>query len=130
MPNGHSGGFLIGRTDLEQLLHVLPKQSVLGRALAEPFPRPHSWVDVDAAAAIAVLGNFVGTRIWVEEQDHAWYILHLDQEVAKGGEPDTTKWIMVGPESPLFGPLRDRHQHKWRHWVATQWSRVLRRYFS
>ena len=130
MPNGRSGGFLIRRTDLEQLLHALPHQSLLGRALAEPLGPTHTWVDVDAAAAITVLSNFVGTRVWVEEQDHAYYVLHLDKEVQEGGEPETAKWILVSPESPLFGPLRDRHQRNWRHWVGTQLSRVLRRYFS
>ena len=35
MPNGHSGGFLIAKKELEQLLKGLAEHPVLGRALPE-----------------------------------------------------------------------------------------------
>ena len=114
MPNGRSGGFLISKDQLEQLLKGLGDQPVLGHALANRVDWPTSspsWAEVDAAAARTMLSTFPGERVWVEEQDHTYYILHLDHEVQEHGEPEAGKWIVVRSESPLFGPLRECHRH-------------------
>jgi len=112
MPNGHSGGFQIHKTDLEQLFKDLPGQSVIGSAMVRRPDGPPSWADVDAAAAMSILSAFKGMEVWVEEQDAAWYILHLDHEVQERPEPQGEKWIVIASVSPLFGPLRDCHRRE------------------
>ena len=112
MPNGHSGGFQIHKTDLEQLFNDLPGQSVIGGAMVRQPDGRRSRADVDAAAAMSLLSAFKGMKVWVEEQDGAWYILHLDHEVQERREPDGARWIVITSESPLFGRLRDCHRRE------------------
>src|SRR6185436_4858934 len=113
MPNGRSGGFLIPRNELEDLLNGLSDHPVLGRALTKPADA-RSWSDLDAAAVVTILGTFAGARVWVEEQDHSYYVLNLDREAHESGEPEAWKWIVVSSESPLFEQLRECHQRQWK----------------
>ena len=76
---------------------------------------------MDSAAAMTILSAFAGERVWVEEQDHTYYILHMDHEAQEDGDPEGWKWIVVSSESPLFGPLRECHHHD-RKW----WRLILR----
>jgi hypothetical protein len=114
MPNGRSGGFLMLKPDLARLLDGLSPQSIVGCALTSPVhSRTHTWTDLDAAAVTNVLSAFQGRKVWVEEQDHAYYILHLDRELqGLTDDPEASKWIVVRAESPLFGPLRERHRRQ------------------
>lgn len=109
MPNGRSGGFEIAKKRLERLLKGLADHTVVGNALVEPIDhatsRP-SWSEVNAAAVTTMLSVFPGKRVWVEEQNHSYYILHLDREVHEDLEPQAAKWIVVRSGSPLFGLLR------------------------
>lgn len=115
MPNGRSGGFLIPQHEMEQLLKALTDDSVVGHALASLVKERKSFepsAGVGPAAVIAMLDDFwrEHEHVWVEEQDETVYIIHLDLEVQEHGEPNIKKWIIVRADSPLFGPLRQRHQ--------------------
>jgi hypothetical protein len=52
------------------------------------------------------------------EQDHKAYVIHLSNE-----QPNFV-WIALGPESPIFSELRQRHtqwnnEHpNWKGWIA------------
>jgi len=111
MPNGRSGGFTIAKSRLEELVRSLDSHTPIGRRLprlSAPATLAPSGHDVDTAAVLIMISEFPGTRIWVEEQDHTFYILHLDHEVEQNLEPEVEKWVMVHPESALFDLLTRR----------------------
>jgi hypothetical protein len=113
MPNGRSGGFLVGRKEFAALLVGMPATSAVGpsvasahraRSLGEPA------VCLSAADTIALLATFGSDSVWIEEQDHKVYLIHLDRPVDAAGMPDAEKWIIAGPESSLFMVLRQMHE--------------------
>jgi hypothetical protein len=112
MPNGRSGGFLMGKTELEGLLRAQREDSTIGRPVAQ---RPTASLtststSISAGAAIRMLKEFKPDDVWVEEQDRQYYIIHFDLHVEDAAEPNPYKWVIVGSESPLFDGLR-RHHH-------------------
>jgi hypothetical protein len=113
MPNGRSGGFVVERADLKQLIKALPDATVVGKIRAYSSAlRP-----ADALEIARLVDECPNDRIPVEEQDHKFYIIHLSDK----GE---RIWVMVGPETPLFLELRQRHarwatEHpEWKGWIA------------
>jgi hypothetical protein len=67
---------------------------------------------IDSVVLTELLDTFGREEVRVEEQDHAYYIIHLDMESRLGGNPNPEEWIVVRSDSPLFGLLRERHQRE------------------
>ena len=115
MTNGRSGGFLIRKSDLEELLNRLAEGAVAGYTVAslikERSSPSHTAEGCDRATLNEMLKAFDGKQVWVEEQDSKVYVLHLDWEVQVERDPDPQKWILIKPGSPLFAALRERHKH-------------------
>ena len=88
MPTGRSGGFLIARQQLETLLLALPSHTVVGKTLKVP---------VTAGDAIKLLAEHGANQVAIEEQDHAWYVIHL------------STWISVNESSAIYSGLRQYH---------------------
>jgi hypothetical protein len=113
MPNGRSGGFVIEKTDLENLVRTFPGGTVIARIYTSTAAsRP-----IDASETDRLLHECTNDRIAVEEQDHLLYIIHLHNE------PEII-WLSVGAERPIFLELRQRHQQwtaahpDWAGWIA------------
>jgi hypothetical protein len=98
MPNGRTGGFRIKLDALAKLLENFPSEAVVAMCVnaAASSQRPRS-------ATIAEVRNLLGktrqTELFVEEQDHASYIVHLDDN----------EWIVLGGSSPLYDSMRQHH---------------------
>jgi hypothetical protein len=65
---------------------------------------------------MTLLEGVARTQVAVEEQDHAWYVIHVSNE--------PILWIAVGKDSPLLGRLREYHEQfrkehpNWNGWIA------------
>ena len=83
MPNGRSGGFLIRKSDLEELLKKLADGTVAGNTVAslikERSSPSYPAEGCDTATLNEMLKAFDGRQVWVEEQDSKVYVLHLDR---------------------------------------------------
>ena len=97
MPNGRSGGFYLKRYELEQLLSKCEDDTAIGKTLKKL---------VTASELRQVLDQWKGDEVLVEEQDHAWYIVHFS-------DPEPDRWVLVSNDSPLFDGFR-RHHEEWR----------------
>ena len=76
MPNGRSGGFIIDKADLKQMLRVL--QVSIAATKVSDLPSPDDPTDVlELARSVEECPN---DRIAVEEHDHLSYIIHLSNE--------------------------------------------------
>ena len=113
MPNGRSGGFVIEKADLKQIIKAFPDPTIVGKMRAYSSAlRP-----ADALEVARLVNECPNDRIAVEEQDHAFYIIHLSNK------PEII-WVMVGAETPLFPELRQRHARwttahpEWKGWIA------------
>jgi hypothetical protein len=113
MPNGRSGGFIIDKADLKQMLRAM--QVSIATTKADELSSPHDSTDVLELARL--VEACPSDRIAVEEQDHLSYIIHLSDE------PEAI-WFAVGPNTPIFVELRERHK-RWAHehpgwngWIA------------
>jgi len=112
MPNGRSGGFIIEKTELKNLVGAFPSATVVATKVEFTRLRP-----LDALEAGRLIDECRNDRIAVEEQDHTGYIVHLSNE------PEII-WFGVVPDSPIFLELRQRHQRwvtehpNWDGWIA------------
>jgi hypothetical protein len=112
MPNGRSGGFLIEKPDLKHLVEALLDATVVAKVVVHSRLRPAGALEI-----ARFVDECPNDRIAVEEQDHKSYIIHLSNK------PEPI-WVMVGPETPLFLELRQRHarwvtEHPdWKGWIA------------
>src|SRR6516162_4633969 len=114
MPNGRSGGFIIRKADLRELMiSVVPDSAILGKIFDHsPRSRP-----VNVSEATRFVEQCPHNRVAVEEQDHTAYIIHLSNE-----QPNFV-WIAIGPESPIFPEIVQRHiqwnnEHPdWNGWM-------------
>jgi hypothetical protein len=111
MPNGRSGGFPLEKADLVRWIAGIPPTVEIGRVT--PGERPRSAAVAEVAA---LLESCPHDRIAAEEQDHAFYIIHLSNQ--------PVVWVIVDSESPLFQNIRQRHLHwktehpDWDGWIA------------
>jgi hypothetical protein len=112
MPNGRSGGFIIEKADLKRLIKTISDANFATIA-RHPFPpRP-----VDASEIVQLLEESPKDRFAVEEQDHAWYTIHISNE------PEII-WVTIAPDSPVFPEIRQRHEQwntehpGWKGWIA------------
>ena len=109
MPNGRSGALFIDKRELAGWLSGFAGTQIIGRALgSNPTGRP---AEVSADTVSAIVAAYPAERIAVEEQDRAFYVLHLYYPL-NVDPPDLEKWIMIGSESPLFEELRTRHEQQ------------------
>ena len=99
MPNGRSSGFGVSKERLEGILSALPADAVVGKSIASG--------GVDVSTVYRMVSEYPDDLIAVEEQDHRWYIIHL--EPIESNPPNPKKWIIVSPGSPLFEELRQHH---------------------
>jgi hypothetical protein len=112
MPNGRSGGFVIEKADLKQLVTAVLDSAVVGQLITGLVPRAAS-----AAEISRCLEECSHERIAVEEQDKRSYIIHLRNQ------PDIM-WVSVNSASPIFLELRQRHtqwmaEHPgWNGWIG------------
>jgi hypothetical protein len=111
VPNGRSGGFIISKADLKQLLDALSDSAA--KVIAHPPPSDPA----DVLEMVRRVGECPNDHIAVEEQHHASYVIHLTNE------PEPI-WVSVLPDTPLFQELRQRHKQwelehpNWTGWVA------------
>jgi hypothetical protein len=126
MPNGRSGGFFIARRDLKAQFKALPFSEVVGHALTSPLKEQlnSSTSVVTAAAAAQMLDEFSGDQVWIEEQDHKYYIVHLDFGVDVEREPNAARWVIVRSASPLYDSLRKRGKRPFRLFIAALVARL------
>jgi len=113
MPNGRSGGFVIERTDLRNLVRTFPDETIVARI----YPSIGASRPVGALEADRLVDECTSDRIAVEEQDHVAYVIHLRNE------PEII-WLSVSAKDPNFLELRQRHRQwttehpDWRGWIA------------
>jgi hypothetical protein len=113
MPNGRSGGFVIDKADLEQLVKKL--RDSIATTRVNDLPSTHDSIDVLELARF--IEDCPNDRIAVEEQYHSSYIIHLSNE------PEPI-WFAVAPDTPIFVELRERHKRwarehpNWNGWIA------------
>jgi len=100
MPNGRSGGFLIEKADLKNLLKTFPNDTVVAKVIEGSALR-----DAVALETLRFVDECPYEHIAVEEQGHKAYIIHLRNA------PEMI-WLVVQSEAPLLLELRQRHQ-KW-----------------
>jgi hypothetical protein len=103
MPNGRSGGFVIEKADLGNLIKRFPDDTIVARVM-EGSTRPRL---ANALETTRIVNECPNDRIAVEEQDRAAYIIHLRNE------PEII-WLAVFPDAPLFLELRQCH----RQWAT------------
>ena len=106
MPNGRSGGFCFKRGELEQLLGECENSAPVGKTVKNA---------VTAHELRQFLNQWNGSEVWVEEQDHAWYIVHFS-------EREFDRWVTVGPDSPLFEAFRRQHREWLKEWARKHQS--------
>lgn len=111
MPNGRSGGFILGKADLKQLLNTLSDSDETASAHTPP-PDPTDLLEI-----ARLLEECPSDQIAVEEQHYTSYVIHL------ANEPEAI-WVSVLPDTPLFLELRQRHKQwalehpNWMEWIA------------
>jgi hypothetical protein len=117
MPNGTSDTFYVKRADLAQLIDEIGGDLVVGDAL--DMGRGISPGPVAASALKKLLRDYdptmspcpgQGDDVFATEQDHGYYILHLNT------------WVSVEKESPLFKGL-DRLREDWLRRLLERLSR-------
>ena len=62
--------------------------------------------------------KFSGDRVWIEEQDHKYYIVHLDFGVDVEPDPNGAQWVLVRSDSPLYDSWRKRGKGRLRRFIA------------
>ena len=110
MPNGMSGSLSITKFELRALLTNYPDTAVVGVSAASLAEARRTGTAPEGATVsdlLRHLAEFVGETVWIEEQDHSYYVMHLGEEQEFG---PIEKWIIVKSSSPLFQPFRERHR--------------------
>lgn len=102
MPNGRSASFNVSRHDFEQLLNTIPTGTLVGRLLSRP-KGDRSFRAVDVLEVRQLFAEYPQDRIFVEEQDQSYYVIHLTKR------EEVAAWIVVRNDSPLFAGVRRCH---------------------
>jgi hypothetical protein len=119
MPNGRSGGFVIETADLEQLVQAVSSNGAIGKLLTSDLHQRQELglQPVQAEEIARLIEECPHRRFDVEEQDHAYYIVHISNE------PNRV-WVVISSQSPMFLELRDRHEQwmtdhpGWNGWMG------------
>jgi hypothetical protein len=126
VPNGHTGGFLIPKSELTLLLTSLADTTVVGLAVGAFARAKRAGTTPEGATVCDLLrhiGEFPGENVLIEEQDNSYYVIHLDREVQDVRDPVADKWIVVDSKSPLFTSFRERHEANLRRYSALRRNR-------
>jgi len=115
MPNGRSGGFPIETADLKRLISAASADAPIALVVDDSSgPRTR---ETDAEEVLRLVEECPFDRVAVEEQDHAFYVIHLRNE-------PTPIWVVVPSKSPLLPDLKQRHDQwkvenpNWAGWIA------------
>jgi hypothetical protein len=98
MPNGRSGGFILEKTELKNLVGAFPSATLVATKVEFTRLRP-----LDTLEAGRLIDECRNDRIAVEEQDHTGYIVHLSNEpeiIWFGVVPDSCG---TAPTAPALG---------------------------
>ena len=112
MPNGRTGGFIMLRVDLEELVRAVSGSMIVGHLLGDGLPNRGG----SASEVISLVKECSQERVAIEEQHRDSYIIHLSNE--------PIRWVSVASSSPLFLELRRRHsqwmaEHPgWKEWMG------------
>jgi hypothetical protein len=98
MPNGWSGSFAIKAAELRELVKAVPGTTEIGKIVVYPLPIRAA----NAAEVTRFVEECPHDRVEVEEQEHTFYIIHFSNE-------PKILWLVIGPESPIFLAIRERH---------------------
>jgi hypothetical protein len=98
MPNGRSGGFVIETADLKQLVQAISGETVVGKLFTMVLKEQPAC----AEEVLRLIDECRKDRLAVEEQDHAFYVIHFSDE-------RNIKWLLLNSTSPMFAELRSRH---------------------
>jgi hypothetical protein len=79
MPNGRSGGFLISRKMLRNLLQGMERTLVCGSAPERGRTPLSVWREVTVEEIRSLCDEDGPQELWVEEQEHSWYIIHFSE---------------------------------------------------
>jgi hypothetical protein len=113
MPNGRSGGFILEKEALKELLKTISETTVVGQLVTGRW-RP---TDATRAELTRLVEECPHEKLAVEEQDKRAYVIRLRNE------PDIV-WVLVSWEAPIFTDLRRQHarwmsEHPgWHGWIA------------
>jgi hypothetical protein len=102
VPNGRSGGFIIETIALARLVKAMPE--ALGATVTfgeNPRPRP-----IHASEMVWLLEKSPNDRLAVEEQDHSWYIVHINNEPEIIWDNDSPK-VAALPGNPRTPPTME-----------------------
>ena len=116
MPNGHSGGYELSKADFRALLDTFAGHDPIAHALRDDPDRPGNVqrsveLNITTHEVRALLDRHEGDRLYIEEQDGSWDIVHIDvpkREVYEDFRLHSS-WVVVTQHSPLFTPLRALH---------------------
>lgn len=100
---------MIRNVEFENWLREFDEHVEIGRSLASVIKARSMGVtpvSLTLAGALAILREFRRSDVTLEEQDHSFYVIHLEPDVE---DPDPERWIIVDSTSPLFRRLRERH---------------------
>jgi hypothetical protein len=102
MPNGRSDSFVVRRHGIEQFLSTIPTGTLVGH-LFSGSKGDRSRRALDASEARQLFAENPRDRVFVEEQQQKYYIIHLAKREG------ATTWIIVHEDSPLFAEVRRHH---------------------
>jgi hypothetical protein len=112
MPNGRSGGFIIEKGTLTELLKTISETTVVGQILTGPS-RPMN----ANRAELTRSSRSARMKSSPSKKDRRAYVIRLRNE------PDIL-WVLVRSEEPIFTNLRQQHarwitEHPgWNGWIA------------
>jgi hypothetical protein len=117
MPNGHSGGYELSKAEFRALLDTFSGDDPIAHALCDDPDTPGkiqrlTGLNITTREVGALLDRHKSDRLFIEEQDGAWYIVHIDvprQEVYEDFRLHSS-WVVATEQSPLFAPLRALHR--------------------
>jgi hypothetical protein len=112
---------MIETADLKKLAQAVSGETLIGKL----FTTGSKSAPADADEVVRLIGDCPHNRLAVEEQDHAFYVIHFSNE------PNDIKWLMVKSTSPMFMDLRNRHTRwmaerpGWDGWIVLALSRPV-----
>jgi hypothetical protein len=117
VPNGNSGGFQLATAEFRALLDTFSDDDAIGGALRDDPEAPGRTVHpsksgISKREVVALLDRHTSDNIYVEEQDGAFYIVHLDVPKAEVYRDFRlhSAWVLINPDSPLYTSIRSRYR--------------------
>ncbi len=89
---------MLKTADLKELVKTVPDTALVGKKVAHLLPIRAA----NAAEVTRLVEECPHDRVEVEEQDQKFYVIHFSNE-------PKILWLVIGPESPIFPEIRQRH---------------------